>query len=73
MTAGSAGLDLSVANYVVFVETSFTPAEHKQAENRIHRIGQKAISNIYRVLAEHPVEQRLLEVCGLKENIMPIK
>jgi len=40
MQAAGTGLTLTAANTVIFVESSWVPAENEQAAKRIHRIGQ---------------------------------
>ena len=49
--AGSTGIDLKVANHVVFLDGHWNPAIEAQAEDRVFRIGQKKAVQITRLLA----------------------
>lgn len=63
LQAAGVGLDgLQVAASLAFVEFSFVPADHLQAEDRIHRIGQESDSvNVYYLVGRDSVEEDIVE------------
>lgn len=64
----TAGLNLQRARCVVFGELDWSPAVHKQAEDRIHRIGQKDSVLSYYLIAKTEADMEIMRVLGLKEQ-----
>eukprot|EP00177_Eucheuma_denticulatum_P008042 GFKZ01014645.1.p1 GENE.GFKZ01014645.1~~GFKZ01014645.1.p1 ORF type:complete len:1212 (-),score=150.84 GFKZ01014645.1:289-3924(-) len=59
-TANSAGLTLTVAQYVVFMETMVRVTDEMQAAARVHRIGQTRPVKIVRIIAKNTVEEQIM-------------
>lgn len=63
----TAGLDnLQSARIAVFGELDFSPAIHSQAEDRMHRIGQKDSVLAYYLVASEGSDEAIQEALGLK-------
>ena len=70
MRAGSEGINLQKARVAIFVELGWTPSELKQAEDRIHRIGQERHVDIYYLIAEGTIEEHIWGVIQRKQRII---
>ena len=56
---GAHGLNLTGADTVIFFEHHWNPAVDDQASNRPHRIGQKRVVTVYRLITRDTIEQRI--------------
>lgn len=54
--AGGLGINLTAADTVVIYDSDFNPQMDLQAMDRAHRIGQKNMVNVYRLITENTVE-----------------
>ena len=60
--AAGVGLTLTASDTVIFNDFDWTPANHAQAEDRIHRIGQNQKCNIYYMYADNAEMDRNLSI-----------
>ena len=58
--SGGLGLNLTGADTVIFVEHDWNPMKDLQAMDRAHRIGQKKVVNVYRLITRNTVEEKIL-------------
>lgn len=65
----SVGITLTAANTVVFHELDFTPGLMLQAEDRVHRIGQKQNVLIQHIVFDGGVDSILAKILLRKQNI----
>lgn len=72
MKAAGIGLNLHTAcSNVCFLELGWTPADHDQAEDRVHRIGQEAESiNIWYLLTSGSVEENIIGLIDNKRQVL---
>lgn len=67
--AASAGITLTAASDVAFIELPWTYADCDQAESRAHRIGQKDSVNCYYLLGRQTIDQKLYRIIEEKKHI----
>lgn len=64
------GITLTAASNVIFLDYSWNPADHQQAQDRVHRPGQVAESvNIYQLSALNTIDDDLKEILDNKQNV----
>lgn len=56
IAAGGVGITLTASSTVIFLDRSWSPAINKQAEDRLHRIGQKEAVQVIDIVAKNTVD-----------------
>ena len=57
--AGSTGINLQSASYVIMYDDNYSPAIMQQRWDRAHRIGQKNTVNVVRFICKDTIEERV--------------
>ena len=57
---GGLGLNLTGADTVIFVEHDWNPMKDLQAMDRAHRIGQRRVVNVYRLVTRGTLEEKIM-------------
>ncbi len=68
--AAGIGINLTAANLVVFNDLDWVPANHWQAEDRAHRIGQKRSVNVTYMIARGTIEEFVRTVLERKSRLV---
>jgi len=66
---GGLGLNLTGADTVIFLEHDWNPMKDLQAMDRAHRIGQKKVVNVYRLITSGTLEEKIMGLQKFKLNI----
>ncbi len=69
LKAGGLGLNLTAADYVIHLDPWWNPAVEDQASDRAHRIGQQRPVTIYRLVTQHTIEEKILQLHHTKRDI----
>ena len=60
--AGNVGINLTKAKYVIFAELDWSPAIHRQAEDRLHRIGQQNTVFAYYLIGNGTLDDHVASI-----------
>ncbi|TDF92362.1 DEAD/DEAH box helicase [Paenibacillus piri] len=70
LKAGGTGLNLTGADTVLLYDLWWNPAVEQQAADRAHRIGQKNVVQVIRLVARGTVEDKMYELQQKKKNLI---
>jgi len=68
--AAGHGITLTASHTLAFIELDWVPGNLIQAEDRIHRIGQKESVIIYYLITKGTIEEKLCKIIQHKQNIV---
>ncbi|HPZ49576.1 MAG TPA: SNF2-related protein [Propionibacteriaceae bacterium] len=69
LKAGGFGLTLTEADYVFVLDPWWNPAAEAQAVDRTHRIGQDKPVNVYRLVSENTIEEKVVALQQRKRDL----
>jgi len=69
LKAGGLGLNLTAADFVIHLDPWWNPAIEDQASDRAHRIGQSRPVTVYRLVAEHTIEEKIIKLHNTKRDL----
>jgi SNF2 family DNA or RNA helicase len=69
LKAGGVGITLHSAEYVFLMEPWWNPAVEEQAIARIHRLGQRNITTVYRLVTKDSIEERMRAIQSSKNEL----
>ena len=70
LKAGGYGLNLTAADTVIHFDPWWNPSVENQATDRVHRIGQSKVVNIYKLITTNTVEEKILYLQNKKRNLI---
>lgn len=69
LKAGGFGINLTSADIVILYDPWWNPMIEKQAMDRVHRIGQTKTVNVYKLISENTIEEKILSLQESKRFI----
>ena len=69
LKAGGFGLNITGADIVIHYDPWWNPAVEEQAAARAHRIGQKNVVQIYKLIAKDSIEEKIVKLQQKKKDL----
>ncbi len=69
LKAGGTGLNLTAADIVIHYDPWWNVAAQNQATDRAHRIGQKNMVNVYKLITKGTIEENILKLQERKKEL----
>jgi SNF2 family DNA or RNA helicase len=69
LKAGGTGLNLTAADIVIHFDPWWNVAVQNQATDRAHRIGQKNVVNVYKLIAKGTIEENIMKIQEKKKEL----
>jgi SNF2 family DNA or RNA helicase len=70
LKAGGTGIDLVAASVVIHYDRWWNAAREDQATDRVHRIGQKRGVQVFKLVTEGTLEEKISAIIEKKRNLM---
>ena len=58
-----------MANTVILLDPWWNPAIENQATDRAHRLGQKRVVSVIRLISSHTIEEKILKLHETKQQL----
>ena len=69
LKAGGVGLNITSANHVIHYDPWWNLAAENQATDRSHRLGQKKVVNVYKLITNKTIEEKIIDLQNSKMNL----
>ena len=69
LKAGGTGLNLTAADIVIHYDPWWNVAVQNQATDRAHRIGQKNIVTVYKLVSQGTIEEKIIDIQEKKKKL----
>lgn len=70
LKAGGTGLNLTSADIVIHFDPWWNPSIEEQATDRAHRIGQKKVVQVFKLVAQGTIEERIISLQDEKKELI---